>query len=71
MRSRFIVAWLRINGLVIIAIAIASLIGHMNNNQRLYNWNGSQSGMGLNTALEFLFTGISIFLVALVKEVEH
>lgn len=68
MRNNAIIAWVRINGLVIIAIAAAALIGHVSGAQRLYNWNASQSGMGLNTALEFLCTGVSLFLLAILSD---
>lgn len=68
MKRTAIVAWVRINGLVITAIAMASLLGHLSSREYLYNWNASHAGMGLNTALEFLCTGISLFLISLLRD---
>lgn len=64
MKREFITIWVRYSGLVISAIAIASICGHVYGREELYNWNHSHSGMGINTAFEFLATGISFFLIA-------
>lgn len=70
MKQTTIIAWVRINGLVIVAIALTSLTGHLAGREYLYNWNASHAGMGLNTALEFLATGLSIFLISLLRDEE-
>lgn len=70
MKRNTIIALVRINGLVIMAIALTSLAGHLSGQQRMYNWNASQSGMGLNTALEFLCTGLSLYLIANLKDAQ-
>lgn len=64
MKKDFIAAWVRYNGLIIAAVALAAICGHIYGHEELYNWNRSHAGMGLNTALEFLGTGISLFLIA-------
>lgn len=64
MKKVFITIWVRYSGMIIAAIALAAVCGHVYGREELYNWNRSHAGMGLNTALEFLITGISFFLLA-------
>lgn len=69
MRRKTIVAWVRFNGLVVLAIAIVGLAGHLAGEEHLYNWNGSRAGMGVNTAVEFIAVGISLILLSLLENV--
>lgn len=56
---------MRFNGLIILAIALLSLSGHLYGERRLYNWNDAQTaGMGMNTAIEFIGVGISLILIS-------
>lgn len=70
MRRKTIIAWVRFNGLIVLAIAIVGLAGHLAGEEHLYNWNGSRSaGMGVNTAVEFIAVGISLILLSMLEHV--
>lgn len=65
MTSRLITAWIRINGLVVTAISMAALCGHLQARPYLYNWGDTQFiGMALPTAVSFIGVGVSLWLVA-------
>lgn len=65
MKRPAIIAWVRINGLVILAISITALCGHLQSRPRLYNWGDAQFiGMALPTAVSFVGVGLSLWLVA-------
>lgn len=69
MKRKTIIAWVRFNGLIVLAIAIVGLAGHLAGEERLYNWNSSHAGMGVNTSVEFIAVGISLILLSLLENV--
>ena len=65
--KEFLLSFVRISGLIVISISLTSLSGHISGHTTLYDWKGTKVGMGINTAISFLFTGASLILLSNVK----
>lgn len=61
--SEFFYSFTRMSGLIIIAISLTSLSGHISHHPALYAWTDG-AGMGINTSISFVFVGISLILLS-------
>jgi len=67
---RYLFSFVRFSGLVVLAIALTSLSGHISGHAYLYSWTAG-SGMGMNTSLAFILVGISLVSLANTIERNH
>lgn len=56
-------SFVRMAGLIVLAISLTALSGHISNHPYLYMWSKG-AGMGLNTSICFAFIGISLIVLS-------
>jgi hypothetical protein len=66
---------IRASSIIIFCIAMMSIMGHLSGKEALYTWVYGHAGMGLPTALCFVVTSWSLFVLGLERgqhyEEEH
>lgn len=61
--SEFFYSFTRMSGLIVIAISLTSLSGHISHHPALYAWT-NEAGMGINTSLSLVLVGMSLILLS-------
>lgn len=56
-------SFVRMAGLIVLAISLTALSGHISNHPYLYMWSKG-AGMGLNTSICFAFIGVSLIVLS-------
>ena len=65
--KRFLYSFVRMSGLIILAIAMTALSGHISHHPAMYSWT-SGAGMGPNTSIAFVLVGVSLILLSDFKQ---
>ena len=52
-------------GIIIFAIGLSGISGHMTGNSRLYKWHDADVGMAVFTSVAFFVLGIILYLISL------